>query len=700
MGVQKDENSNLNEAILNSKTYGKKGYKVAKESVNLLKKVVMFASNQLSDNISSLQNSNYFDNNVYRNLSSQLDDIRLNFEILPEKLKEDINGVEKDRFSITLFGRTMAGKSTLMEVLTHGKGSSIGKGAQRTTRDVRTYRYKNLYVTDVPGIAAFEGEEDESVAFEAAKKSDLILFLITDDAPQANEAECLNNILALGKPVICLINVKANIASVEDYKLFKRDLDKKMDPSRLQKIKQQFFDFGNSYGQDWHKIRFAYVHLKSAFLSQQPEYDSISEELYYLSRFNYIDRLIVEEVISNGSFYKFKAYVDLVTVPVMDSLETLFKQSSMNSLQGRALVGKKRKFKSWIDDFESSGNNKIESFIVRISSELKQEISAFAEDNYDNPQASKEWHSLIENYQIEHRAENLLKQLNEESKDELNEISREIKTELNFIHTVISDKSSNMHTIIDGKKIWNWTTGLLSGGLTIAGLFISGPVGWIGLGVGVLGFLGSFLFGDKEKKVRRAREKLELKLNKHIDKFLVKLSGQMKKTFRQSILEDQLYSMNTTIDKVIDSLFVLSETQQELAISLNNKLKEINFELTSEGLKHSGFEGLEYHINEVARIPGYAMMLVVDGGKRFPDDAKRTLSNLFKEKVWFAFSNESKISMISQAVGRGLKRSNISIEKIKGVDRIAHIPIEDELDSVSKNRMRLAQQFTGLIFMR
>lgn len=67
----------------------------------------------------------------------------------------------------------MAGKSTLMEILTEGNGESIGKGAQRTTRDVRKYEWNNLEITDVPGIGAFEGQEDEEIAFEAAKSADL-----------------------------------------------------------------------------------------------------------------------------------------------------------------------------------------------------------------------------------------------------------------------------------------------------------------------------------------------------------------------------------------------------------------------------------------------------------------------------------------------------------------------------------------------
>lgn len=78
----------------------------------------------------------------------------------------------------------MAGKSTLMEFLRHGDGSSIGKGAPRTTKDVHTYRWHGLDITDVPGIGAFNGEEDEMIAFDAAKRADLIIFLLTEDGPK------------------------------------------------------------------------------------------------------------------------------------------------------------------------------------------------------------------------------------------------------------------------------------------------------------------------------------------------------------------------------------------------------------------------------------------------------------------------------------------------------------------------------------
>lgn len=195
--------------------------------------------------------------------------------------------------------------------------------------------------------------------------------------------------------MICLINIKADVNSSTSLKMFKHDVQKKFDNARLEAIKQQFFAFGNQYGQDWHTIRFEYVHLKSAFLSQQSESKENSYELYDLSRFSFVGNLIVNEVCKNGSFYKLKTFSDIVVVPVVDALETLFSQSAKNSEQGSILVGKKRKLKKWTDDFETDGKSRIETLLTSISGELKREIASFAEDNYDNSNASTEWNKIL-----------------------------------------------------------------------------------------------------------------------------------------------------------------------------------------------------------------------------------------------------------------------------------------------------------------
>ena len=217
--------------------------------------------------------------------------------------------------------------------------------------------------------------------------------------------------------------------------------------------------------------------------------------------------------------------------------------------------------------------------------------------------------------------------------------------------------------------------------MIITSLFLSGPIGWIGLGVGLVGWLGSFLFSDREKKIRDARQKLEKKLSDHIDKMIVGLRKKMLDVLYNELLKKHLYPMIRTIDDVVSSIFMLSKTQQEFAVALNSKLQEINAAVIKEALAYLGYAGLEWHIASIARIPGYAMMIVLEDGKRFPDDASKALFYLLKEKVWFVFKKENLKSMLSQAIGRGCDRDTIRIQYIDHTPRIAHIPSLDTVDA-------------------
>lgn len=297
------------------------GLNLALNSVKLLEDTVSEAVTELQSNIELLQDGDYRDKDVTQSLATQLDSIRIGYELLPQSMENEVSALAGGTFAITLFGRTTAGKSTLMTVLTHGDGSQIGNGSQRTTRDVRTYEYHGLEVTDVPGIAAFGGVEDEVLAFETAKQGDLILFLITDDAPQRSEAEFLSRIKSLGKPIICLVNVKVGVhargnLSEDDYMDLCDDVQDKFDDAEgLQAIRRGLVDYGPEYGQDWSHIPFAFVHLKSAHMAQQPEYSRWADGLYELSRFGDAIALIEREVQNKGGFYRFKTYTDIVSVP-------------------------------------------------------------------------------------------------------------------------------------------------------------------------------------------------------------------------------------------------------------------------------------------------------------------------------------------------------------------------------------------------
>ena len=215
-------------------------------------------------------------------------------------------------FNIVLFGRTMTGKSTLMEILTKGNGRSIGKGAQRTTRDVRSYEWNGLKITDVPGIAAFEGFEDEQTAAEAARQADLIIFLITDDAPQPAEAEQLVILRNIGNPMLGICNVKRAVDDELHRRIFLRDQEKIFDNSRLNEMVHEFQQMVN-HKAPGSELDFKYAHLNLRFMAEQPEHLNRRVELTSASRFAEIEDHIYREVTDNGPLHRQRTFLESAT---------------------------------------------------------------------------------------------------------------------------------------------------------------------------------------------------------------------------------------------------------------------------------------------------------------------------------------------------------------------------------------------------
>lgn len=127
-------------------------------------------------------------------------------------------------FTISLLGRTKAGKSTLHSILT-GLGqdrSMIGTGMQRTTRYNRVYQWNLLRLIDTPGIgsAEAEGRKDDEIAASILEESDIICFVVVDDSILKDILEFIKKIADLNKPIIILLNHKENIEPEVKFKHF------------------------------------------------------------------------------------------------------------------------------------------------------------------------------------------------------------------------------------------------------------------------------------------------------------------------------------------------------------------------------------------------------------------------------------------------------------------------------------------------
>ena len=108
------------------------GYKIARKQHKNLEESIKTAKEQILEVLNVFNKSSYMDTSVTESLGEQLVEISKSFDTLEIKTNNDLQNLKMSlsRFSITLFGRTMAGKSTLMEFLTHGSGESIGMGGK------------------------------------------------------------------------------------------------------------------------------------------------------------------------------------------------------------------------------------------------------------------------------------------------------------------------------------------------------------------------------------------------------------------------------------------------------------------------------------------------------------------------------------------------------------------------------------------
>ena len=103
-------------------------------------------------------------------------------------------------------------------------------------------------------------------------------------------------------------------------------------------------------------------------------------------------------------------------------------------------------------------------------------------------------------------------------------------------------------------------------------------------------------------------------------------------------------------------------------------------------------------VRDVARIPGFAVMLLLEPGTTFPNDVRRRLQRLLHEQVWFVVDTGRRSSMLCQAIGirQPDERRRVSVEERI---QIAHVPV-GVLDVTRVARIRLAQQLTELHVMK
>lgn len=539
------------------------------------------------------------------------------------------NREKRDRlsaFNITLFGRTMSGKSTLMEILTGGDGSTIGKGAQRTTRDQREYTWLNdsLTITDVPGIEAVGGAEDEQNAHHAARSADLILFLITDDAPQPGEALHLNALQNQGRPLFGVMNVKRAVGNPIEKRRFIRDRSKIFDPVRLYQIKRQFNELIDPE-QMGKPLELIPVHMLARFQADRESTPATRDSLESASRFWELESKILNTIIQQGPYLRQRSFLDTAADANRRTELGLNVLASHLTQQSERIAGRLTELRSYQRSFERQAQQQTEQAIHDTIGNLRRGIYDFAYQNWNNRDVQRAWDQRIRSANLNQRLKHVTDSYAQQVQTRLSQLVEGLLEELRLLDINFQTADIGPANATDTRKIFgilSIASGLGTAGLTGA-LFLAGvtlgwnPVGWALIGLGAVTTaigMARNLFKSQDQKRNEATAQLTPQLNRHLDGIEQQVRQQLSRA-----REQLLRNISDTATQIGNLETAARNTAQALATAAGQHhaiRQDLDRRIVTLALKQAGSSAIGYRLVNVEREPGQLTTIITKPGTR------------------------------------------------------------------------------------
>lgn len=681
-------NNDIEKALQECQAYAQKGYDIANNTWTNIHQALL-AEERKVKKVDKQQGkiSRLADEELIKKKKQGL----ASFMEMDKELKQDLSYLQKQQkeFSVLVFGRTMVGKSTLMEIMTHGSGASIGNGSQRTTLDVRDYHWKGMKITDVPGIASFDGREDDRLALEAAKAADLILFLISDDGVQQEEAKNLAELRRLGKPVLGIINVKLGITEQVRSLDMKRLRNKMAERERIETICNQFRQFAGNFQQDWGDLTFVPVHLKAAYLGQDK-----NPELWEVSNFTEVESYILSKVQQDGCFLRIKTFLDRVIIPLQGRMEMLYENSSSSLTEAFEYQKKCQELAEWNKIFVEDSQEKFDNLYKRLHNKLANGIAEFAEYNYDNEDAGEDWKEYLqEELKLEADCMSFLQERSNKCSRKRRELMDSLKTELTFAGVNVEFEDISMDSITDTQLLGTIAGGALALVFPVAGIAVT---------------LINWLFGSsKEEKIREAKAKLRDALQDAMDEcgYVDTLMDSVANTMNEEIFGKGVDGLYNALAQMDAMLIGLAKEEATGAEKLGVLLNQLNCQLLHEAEGYiAAQEGknLVLSVDRIARIPG-EVTVVYDTVASF-DGYEAQMTKLIGEKVELRILDNAgnfygeMVKKTEELIGSfGIEQVGV-FAKVFNEEEVTVIqPTERKLTEIKMNdRYRLVYQYMGM----
>lgn len=307
--------------------------------------------------------------------------------------------------NIVFVGQYSAGKSSIIKMLTKNEGIEVG--AAITTQQYTPYVWNGMYIVDTPGIQTGIREDHDAITAEAIQKSDLIVFVITNELFNPTILRYFNKLaydMGKGKQMILAINKMS------------RGGEKKVLLADLQKVLAQPYNGNTMLSED---------NFRPCFLDAQSYLDSlnisdaeIQEELYKISGYDGFVKTLNDFAEEKGLYGKLCSQIQRLQDCLndieaqLDCAEASGDQEAINELV-YIMKGFKRDKMRELDNLYISAKQDIRNAGGQLASNLSLEVD---KDDF-----------IAQGDTVNEKIESELKQIAQQRED----IIEEINTELN-----------------------------------------------------------------------------------------------------------------------------------------------------------------------------------------------------------------------------------------------------------------------------
>ena len=522
------------------------------------------------------------------------------------------------KFTIALFGRTMAGKSTFREAITGGNGASIGKGAQNTTKRVHEYEWRGIHIIDTPGIGSFQGEHYRQQAISAVGKSDLVLFLLSDDGVQQEVFEGMRDVLLEYKPVFFVLNVKRDLTKDIYRERFLNNPASLLGHERIaghfRRIQTLAVDTLGSKNP-----RVFVVHAQAAHLSTQKHVQA--DSLYRASRMEELHAAICEEVGTNGPIRRLQTLLD-GTIGAIDGLSNFY-AAQTSRLKNEALF-----FNVRLEDFELRTSQFLKDQTQYITANvaesfqgLHSQVFDFIEENIERKDIREQWQRRVPAARVEENLNSVQERVLEAAKAFVANFTREIAVDSEFVTSLVAMGAP------EHANLWDLRRGLgraaaVAGVLSVAAgvAFQAGlgnfwnPLGWVLMGVSVLAGICAWFTGKMTDRLVKEKEKARQQLHDQINARQEKLREMLLNWLKEQVEFKALKKIASEIRFTVGSMKSLEVSFQAATRAARIQVDRLNARLLLRLAEVNNISTESLELKKLARSRGLVFRALCSPG--------------------------------------------------------------------------------------